>query len=189
LNAPEAFKFDKAAALQSLGVAVGQKYDPAQLVSVATKLKAIPNVKDATVAVEETEGGYDLIANLIADAPAPAPVAVPAPAELVAALGDINVYFATNSTEVNEADFKKLVRAAGAIVKAGNKNPVAVTGFADPRGNVEYNQALSLRRANAVCDILVSNGVERSLLTPDGAGVPGTESLEEQRRVEVRPSK
>ena len=39
---------------------------------------------------------------------------------------------------------------------------VKLDGFADERGNAEYNQKLSARRAAHVRDILVSNGVEES---------------------------
>lgn len=39
---------------------------------------------------------------------------------------------------------------------------VQLDGFADERGNAEYNQRLSARRATHVRDILVSNGVDQS---------------------------
>lgn len=39
---------------------------------------------------------------------------------------------------------------------------VKLDGFADERGNAEYNQKLSARRAAHVRDILVSNGIEES---------------------------
>jgi outer membrane protein OmpA-like peptidoglycan-associated protein len=39
---------------------------------------------------------------------------------------------------------------------------IQLDGFADERGNTDYNQALSARRAAHVRDILVSNGIEES---------------------------
>ena len=48
-----------------------------------------------------------------------------------------------------------------------------VAGFTDTEGGVAYNQALSVRRANAVRDGLVRNGVPAQAVTIIGEGEMG----------------
>lgn len=48
---------------------------------------------------------------------------------------------------------------------AASNDPVAIEGFADPRGSVSFNDWLSAQRANAVADHLVHRGVARTRLT------------------------
>jgi len=47
---------------------------------------------------------------------------------------------------------------------------IEIAGYTDRIGNAASNQALSLRRANAVRDYLVSRGVPGSAITTDGRG-------------------
>ena len=51
----------------------------------------------------------------------------------------------------------------------GNISIIA-EGHTDSRGTEEYNQALSLRRANAVRDYLVAGGVAANRITVEGYG-------------------
>jgi len=48
---------------------------------------------------------------------------------------------------------------------------VKVTGYTDSVGSAAYNKKLSLRRAEAVRDYLVSIGVDPAKLEVDGAGM------------------
>jgi len=45
---------------------------------------------------------------------------------------------------------------------------VRVAGFTDPRGDDDYNQALSLRRADSVKDEMVREGMDASGIAVDG---------------------
>jgi OOP family OmpA-OmpF porin len=68
-----------------------------------------------------------------------------------------------------------------------------VAGHTDSIGSAEYNRDLSERRANAVRDYLIANGVSASLLTARGYGLnepvadnSTEEGREQNRRVELR---
>ena len=48
---------------------------------------------------------------------------------------------------------------------------ISIYGYCDDRGTDEYNQALSQRRADAIRNIFVANGVSDSIITnADGKG-------------------
>ena len=94
-------------------------------------------------------------------APAPAPVTssiVPGSAEdLRVNVGD-TVHFGYNEYNVEDADKQILSRQAAWLQKYPSVR-VTVEGHADERGTREYNLALGARRANAVKEYLVSQGV------------------------------
>ncbi|MCR6632693.1 MAG: OmpA family protein [Magnetospirillum sp.] len=122
-----------------------------------------------------------------APAPAPAPVVKPAPALQKNYL----VFFDFNKADITPEAQKVITQAAGAA-KQGNAARVSLTGHADRSGSDKYNQALSLKRANAVKDVLVKQGIpadqisvvgkgesEPLVATPDGVREP------QNRRVEI----
>ncbi len=76
------------------------------------------------------------------------------------------VNFATDSSEINPSDFALLDRIAAAIIRDGGTFEVA--GHTDSRASVEYNQALSERRAASVRTYLVQKGADGSRLTAVG---------------------
>jgi peptidoglycan-associated lipoprotein len=92
---------------------------------------------------------------------APAPVTssiIPGSAEdLRVNVGD-TVHFGYNEYNVEDADKQILSRQAAWLQKYPSVR-VTVEGHADERGTREYNLALGARRANAVKEILVSQGV------------------------------
>jgi len=96
-----------------------------------------------------------------APAPAPAPVAsgiLPGSAEdLRVNVGD-TVHFALDQYNVEESDKALLGRQAAWLQKYPSVR-VTIEGHADERGTREYNLALGARRANAVKEYLVSQGV------------------------------
>ena len=96
-----------------------------------------------------------------APAPAPAPVAsgiLPGSADdLRVNVGD-TVHFALDQYNVEESDKALLGRQAAWLQKYPSVR-VTVEGHADERGTREYNLALGARRANAVKEYLVSQGV------------------------------
>ena len=94
-------------------------------------------------------------------APAPAPVTssiLPGSAEdFRVNVGD-TIHFAYNEYNIEEADKALLARQAAWLQKYPAVR-VTVEGHADERGTREYNLALGARRANALKEYLVSQGV------------------------------
>jgi outer membrane protein OmpA-like peptidoglycan-associated protein len=62
------------------------------------------------------------------------------------------------------------IRQAAAQAKSGQKTRIGVTGHADRSGADAYNMALSLRRANAVKDALVREGIPATNIAVTGRG-------------------
>jgi len=81
------------------------------------------------------------------------------------------VFFDTNSVALSP-QATNTVSAAADIAKTSNAK-VRVAGFTDTEGGVAYNQALSVRRANAVRDGLVRSGVPAQSVTIIGEGEMG----------------
>lgn len=117
-------------------------------------------------------------------APAPAPAQAPA-----AAPDTFIVYFDWDSAQITPAGQQVLNEVLGAL-QAGT--PVSVTGHADRSGPEDYNMGLSLRRADAVREVLINGGVSADQITVSGRGeeepaVPTADGVREQanRRVEI----
>lgn len=98
--------------------------------------------------------------------------------------------FATIGFERNSANILGVydlnVRTIADFMKASNQH-FTVVGFASEEGNVEYNEGLSLRRAEAVAKALVSYGVDPSKIHVEGKGAT-TEfgnSLDLNRTVQI----
>jgi outer membrane protein OmpA-like peptidoglycan-associated protein len=125
--------------------------------------------------------------NIGAPKGAPAPVAAPAP---VMAKSFI-VFFDFDRSVLTPTALGTIKQAADAA-KAGRSARVNVTGHADKSGGDQYNMALSLRRANAVKDELVRQGVPAASIVVVGRGesqplVPTADGVKEpqNRRVEI----
>jgi peptidoglycan-associated lipoprotein len=91
---------------------------------------------------------------------------------------DVPVNFAFDDATVTDQDHTALDRFASVVQKYYPGSKLTVEGFADPAGGVGYNKALSLRRADAVKDYLVSKGVSQTDVKTVGYGktrlvVPG----------------
>ena len=96
----------------------------------------------------------------------PPPPAPPAPTK------EWMVFFDTDSTKLSPQASTTITEAAN-VAKATANAKVAVTGFTDTEGSPAYNQALSVRRANAVKTALVSNGVSPQSISVSGDGEQG----------------
>jgi len=118
--------------------------------------------------------------------PAPvAPAAAPAPARTFL------VFFDFDRADLTDRARQIIAEAATNSQRAGTTR-IEVSGHADTVGTPQYNQALSVRRANAVAAELERRGVARSAMTIQGFGftrplVPtGPQVREPQnRRVEI----
>jgi peptidoglycan-associated lipoprotein len=84
-------------------------------------------------------------------------------ADLVAKAGSDTVYFGTDEYSLDQATQVTLAAQARWLI-ANPSVRASLEGHADERGTREYNQALGERRANAVRDFLVSQGVPTSRL-------------------------
>jgi OOP family OmpA-OmpF porin len=117
---------------------------------------------------------------------APAPqAAMPAPA----APETFIVYFDWDRADINQSGQAVLNEVLAAIEPGAQ---ISVTGHADRSGPEDYNMALSLRRADAVREVLINGGVAADSITVSGRGeeepaVPTPDGVREQanRRVEI----
>jgi outer membrane protein OmpA-like peptidoglycan-associated protein len=80
-----------------------------------------------------------------------------------------NVTFATNSDAVDPGFLGPLGRIAQSL-RAHPRSTILVLGHTDSVGVAAYNQDLSMRRALAVANILVGDGVPATRLTYAGRG-------------------
>jgi hypothetical protein len=118
--------------------------------------------------------------------------AVTAPPPAPAAAPSYMVFFEWDRADLSQQALATIQQAADAYKRGGNPRITAI-GHTDTSGPDGYNMALSLRRANAVKNALVQDGVpatqvevigrgEHELLvpTPDGVREP------QNRRVEIK---
>lgn len=79
------------------------------------------------------------------------------------------VFFDFDKATLQSASYPELNRAV-ALMKANPNMRVEIAGFTDAQGTDSYNKDLSQRRANAVRDYLVKQGVDAVRLTAVGYG-------------------
>jgi hypothetical protein len=94
------------------------------------------------------------------------------------------VFFRFDSSELSPKAKAELAKAAARLAD----NPGAklvLDAHADPRGTAPYNVGLSIRRAEAVRDQLVANGVDADdiILAHYGEDAPRRETFAQDRRV------
>lgn len=108
---------------------------------------------------------------------------------LVLTLGD--VLFATNSADLQGGSNRNLEKLVDFLNTYPDRN-VLIEGHTDNVGSAQFNQTLSLKRADSVRHYLTDHGVQSRRLTVSGLGlerpVAGNESAmgrQQNRRVEV----
>ena len=118
---------------------------------------------------------------------APAPAAVPAPEPARSYL----VFFDWDKATLTSRSQQIIKEAADNSTRV-RYTQIAVNGYADTSGTPQYNQGLSVRRAQAVAAELVKDGVPKTAITIKGFGdtvllVPTGPSVREpqNRRVEI----
>lgn len=102
-----------------------------------------------------------------------------------------SVLFASGKSDLIPAAQDRLGPVADAL-KSMPKRPMVVEGHTDSRGREQSNQELSLRRADAVRQFLISHGVEESRIRSEGRGPShpiadnaSAEGRANNRRVEI----
>jgi len=91
-------------------------------------------------------------------------------AAALASLSESLLNFGSNSEIVNSKGKEKIEKIATLIKEAGVPVTLKVTGFADNLGTAEHNRELSLRRANSVVALMVSNGITKDTMSTDSVG-------------------
>ncbi len=116
----------------------------------------------------------DKVKEDVATEPAPAPVAAaPAPAPKVVTKSvslSAGALFDVNSDVIKDAGKAELRALADHINKLADVQSVDIVGYTDSSGSADYNQKLSLRRATAVKNFLMDNGVSPRVMTTLGLG-------------------
>jgi outer membrane protein OmpA-like peptidoglycan-associated protein len=128
---------------------------------------------------DDTESRFD-----VGESPAITPVS---------GCGEVTVFFATDSAELDETSRKSLDELAACLERTGTRETIYLTGRADPRGTTAYNEELSRRRAEAAASYLEEKGVDGERFTIYARGEEGaTEGMPRlwpvQRRATVEPS-
>jgi OOP family OmpA-OmpF porin len=102
-------------------------------------------------------------------APPPPPPAPVAPAPAPAPSNDFTVYFDFDSWTLKAEQLKVLDQVI-ATARSGGQSNIVIVGHTDTSGSAEYNQALSVRRANVVVEALVQMGARRAAIRASGVG-------------------
>lgn len=102
-----------------------------------------------------------------------------------------NVTFDTNQATIRPG-FQPVLNSVAKVINEYDKTMVEIIGYTDSTGSAATNNALSLRRANAVSNYLRLQGVDGNRIVTDGLGSQkpiasnGTAMGREQnRRVEI----
>jgi outer membrane protein OmpA-like peptidoglycan-associated protein len=100
------------------------------------------------------------------------------------------ILFAFSKSDLGDSAKKNLNNLATILKNNPNTN-IEIQGHTDSRGTEEYNMGLSLRRANAVKDYLISQGIDPARMTVKGYGETAPaysndtpEGMAQNRRVE-----
>ena len=105
-------------------------------------------------------------------------------AQFFPARQEFTVYFPERSAALDPPAHQVIATAA----KQAQQEPAApvnVVGYTDSAGSPQADVVLSQRRAQAVADALVANGVPPSRLVRTGRGQTGAEPGLASRRVEI----
>lgn len=79
------------------------------------------------------------------------------------------VFFDYDKSDIR-SDMQDVLNRKAALLRANANVALRVDGHADERGTVEYNLALSLRRANSVREYLTGFGIDAGRLDVSGFG-------------------
>ena len=100
--------------------------------------------------------------------PAPAPVAAPPPPPPPAP-SDFTVYFNFDSWTLTAEDLTVLTNVI-TTARNGGQSQITIVGHTDTSGPADYNQRLSVHRANVAVEALVDMGARRAAIHASGVG-------------------
>jgi len=122
------------------------------------------------------DGSLVALENAARPAPPPAsfpvtPVAPPPPpvAATPAPSNDFTVYFDFDSWTLTAEDLTVITNVIN-TARAGGQSRITVVGHTDTMGSADFNQRLSVRRANVVVEALVDMGARRAAIQASGVG-------------------
>ncbi len=103
-----------------------------------------------------------------------------------------NIFFEFDKDILTTSSYPELERVLG-YIQDGRIQKIEIAGHTDSTGPDQYNQGLSERRAKAVFNYFVQNGIDKSAITSNGygesqpiAGNDTKEGRQQNRRVEFR---
>lgn len=101
-------------------------------------------------------------------------------------LSDYPVFFTPGSAELDQTA-QAVIQVAADYAKAHRRQGVVVTGYTDASGDGSANLPLSERRAAAVTDQLVTDGVDRGRIHHNAHGATNVPlSGQADRRVDIQ---
>jgi outer membrane protein OmpA-like peptidoglycan-associated protein len=122
------------------------------------------------------DGSLIALENAARPAPPPAtfpvaPVMPVAPPPVAAApqTSDYTVYFDFDSWTLSAEDLTVITNVIN-TARAGGQSHITVVGHTDTVGGADFNQKLSVRRANVVVEALVDMGARREAIQASGVG-------------------
>lgn len=80
-----------------------------------------------------------------------------------------NIFFAFDKSELTTASYPELERILG-YMQSGRIKKIAISGHTDSSGPDAYNLSLSKKRAKAVYNYFLTNGIEENRLESEGYG-------------------
>lgn len=80
-----------------------------------------------------------------------------------------NIRFASGSAKLSPA-YMNILNSVAVVMQEFKYSVAEIPGNADSKGSASYNLALSQKRAQAVADYLISQGIESERLVPKGYG-------------------
>ena len=148
---------------------------------------------DGLPAEIKRETDLSVMAKPAPPAPKPDPAPEPNPAAAAKLVNDLKesaIYFGSSSAFISKVQEKKIDDTAKLILASKDVTQVlTVGGYADLRGNADFNRDLSLKRANAVRDLLIAKGVPEARLSVNHFGEDTSKTskrnLWKSRRVEI----
>ena len=190
---PEAAPADQAAqdirARLVRGIAAGKAQFPTQAAAAQADFdcwvlaSAVPSANVMAQACRTSlADALGTLENGARPAPPPAPVftapvqpvtpfqpVTPAPAPAATNAGGFTVYFDFDSWTLTAEDLKVITDVIN-TARAGGQTHINVVGHTDTSGTAEYNQQLSVHRANVVIEALVDMGARRAAIKATGVG-------------------
>jgi outer membrane protein OmpA-like peptidoglycan-associated protein len=172
----------------------GVRYNVTSAFTIGLEARYVGTTNPSVVVAGQTFYGQNHTLNILAGVaykfgqPSEAPPSPPTP---VAQAPSFMVFFDWDRSNLSAQALSTIKQASDTFKTKGSAR-ITATGHADRSGPENYNMALSLRRANAVKDALVRNGVPATAISVVGKGesqplVPTADGVREpqNRRVEI----